>query len=244
MFLAMALVLFSTSADARKKIYDPPADGKEMNVRRLSSEIDDPASVPGLFAAEGIEYCAISTINFGRIYTVVPSVSFAVAYTENNILIHYKVSEPSVRAVASVDCQNVWEDSCCEFFSTPVKNGYYYNLEVNCIGTILIEGGRRKSSREFAPDEVLQSVKRWSSLGRKSFGTREEPTEWEVTLIIPFRTFYFKHNVKSLKGRTFRANFYKCGDLLPIPHHLSWSPIYPPATHFHCPDFFGTLHFE
>ena len=244
LFLTMAVVLSCTVADARKKIADPPADGKEMIVRKLPQEVDDPASVPGLFAKEGIEYHSISTINFGQSYPVVPEVSFAVAYTDNNIVIHYKVSEPSVRAVAYADCQRVWEDSCCEFFSAPAKDGYYYNLEANCTGTILIEGGTVKSPREYAPEEVLQSVKRWSSLGRESFETREEPTEWEMALIVPFRTFYFNHRVRSLKGRTIRANFYKCGDLLPVPHHLSWSPIHPPATHFHCPDFFGTLRFR
>lgn len=245
LFLAMAVMLLSCSVrDTGKRIADPPADGKEMTVRKLSQEVDDPASVPELFSKEGIEYQSISTINFGQSYPVVPKVSFAVAYTDNNIVIHYKVSEPSVRAVANADCQRVWEDSCCEFFSTPVKDGYYYNLEANCTGTILIEGGSVKSPREYAPEEVLQSVKRWSSLGRESFETKEEPTEWEMALIVPFRTFYFKHHVKSLKGRTIRANFYKCGDLLPVPHHLSWSPIHPPATHFHCPDFFGTLRFK
>lgn len=241
--LLAAALLCGAFANAQK-LADPPADGKEMTVRKLSCNVTDPAMVPEVFAREGISYQSISTINFGRTYPVLPTVSFAIAYTDDAIVIHYRVSEPSVRAVAYADNQRVWEDACCEFFSTPVDDGYYYNLEANCIGTILIEGGTRKSPRVHPSEEVMKSVKRWASLGNEPFDTIDTPTAWQLALIVPYRTFYFNHDVQTLEGRTLRANFYKCGDLLPISHALSWSPIYPPATHFHSPEFFGTLHFE
>jgi hypothetical protein len=62
-------------------------------------------------------------------------------------------------------------------------------------------------------------------------------------LSIPYSTF-FLHDIKTLEGQTIRANFYKCGDKLQSPHYLSWNPISLPKPNFHCPDFFGILHFE
>ena len=38
-----------------------------------------------------------------------------------------------------------------------------------------------------------------------------------------------------------KANFYKCGDKLPVPHFLSWKPINVPAPDFHLPCFLETL---
>jgi hypothetical protein len=47
-----------------------------------------------------------------------------------------------------------------------------------------------------------------------------------------------------LKGKTCRANFYKCGDDLPEPHFLSWNNIIADKPDFHLPQYFGTLTFE
>jgi len=224
----------------------PPDDGKSIEVQKINYAVDQPVLVPEIFAKEGISYQKINTINFGRTYPFIPDVSFAIAYTDDAILIHYKVSEASVRAVAKADNGRVWEDACCEFFSSPdpENDSYYYNLEANCAGKILIEFGLAKGERELASQEVLQSVRRWSTLQGEPFDTRDTPTAWQMALVVPFRSFYFHHDIQTLEGRTIRANFYKCGDLLPVPHSLSWSPIYPPARHFHSPGFFGTLYFK
>ena len=48
----------------------------------------------------------------------------------------------------------------------------------------------------------------------------------------------------SLKGKTLRANFYKCGDKLQQMHFLSWNPIDVPKPDFHRPDFFGEVTFQ
>ena len=54
----------------------------------------------------------------------------------------------------------------------------------------------------------------------------------------------FSHEMADLNGKTMRANFYKCGDLLQTPHFLSWAPIDLPQPKFHCPEFFGEVTFE
>ena len=39
------------------------------------------------------------------------------------------------------------------------------------------------------------------------------------------------------------GNFYKCADETMNPHFVSWSPIDLPEPNFHCPEFFGNIHF-
>lgn len=130
-----------------------------------------------------------------------------------------------------------------EFFSIPAGDGIYYNLECNCIGTVLLAAGPERNNREAAPAEVTAQIGRWASLGRESFEEKVGVCEWEVALLIPYSVF-FKHRVESLDGREVKANFYKCGDELQQPHFLSWNPIGVESPDFHRPDFFGTLDFE
>ena len=177
------------------------------------------------------------------VFPYAPDVAFRIAHTEDAILLHFKVREASVRAVAGHDNGPVWEDACVEFFSVPAGDGVYYNMECNCAGTLLIGAGAGRGNRQHAPQEVLDKVQRWASLGREAFDERVGECAWEVALVIPYSAF-FLHDITSLDGKTLRANFYKCGDKLQTPHFLSWNPIGLEKPNFHCPEFFGTLHFE
>ena len=176
-------------------------------------------------------------------YPYQPQVSFRIAYTNDAILVHYKVVEDSVRAKYGEDNGSVWTDSCVEFFSIPARDGVYYNLECNCIATILLAAGSERSNREMAPLEITDQVKRWASLGRETFEEKIGECTWEVALQIPYKVF-FKHTITKLDGMVVRANFYKCGDELQKPHFLSWNPIKIEKPDFHRPDFFGLLEFE
>ena len=91
-----------------------------------------------------------------------------------------------------------------------------------------------------ATGEVLNGVKRWSSLGREPFTERVGDVEWHLSLIVPACTF-FGHEIADLSGRSMRCNAYKCGDLLERPHFLSWAPIPIAAPDFHRPDFFAPM---
>jgi hypothetical protein len=158
-------------------------------------------------------------------------------------LLHYQVTEASVRAVAVADDGRVWEDACVEFFVSPEGNDFYYNFECNCATKLLLHGGPAGGERPTASEEVLKSVERWSSLGTEPFEERVGECTWEVALVIPVSAI-FRHEVDSFNGKTMRANFYKCGDKLQTPHYLSWAPIELPKPKFHCPEFFGEIKFE
>lgn len=176
-------------------------------------------------------------------YPYCPKVEFRVAHTEDAILLHFKVTEASVRARYGEDNGSVWTDSCVEFFSIPAGDGIYYNIECNCIGTVLVGVGPQRNNREHAPADVTAQIQRWSSLGRTPFEERVEEVTWEVALVVPY-TVFFKHQITSLDGKEIKANFYKCGDELQTPHFLSWNPIEIEQPDFHRPDFFGTLEME
>jgi hypothetical protein len=51
------------------------------------------------------------------------------------------------------------------------------------------------------------------------------------------------HKIKELKGKTFRANFYKCGDMLSVPHYVTWNPVGTKKPDYHQPAYFGLLKF-
>lgn len=217
---------------------------KELTIKKLEWPFPAAAQdVPALLDREQVEFHTVDSVNWKDNYPYCPKVEFRLATTGQGILLNFRVTEASVRAVAGHDNGPVWEDACVEFFSIPAGDGIYYNMECNCAGTLLIGAGAGRANRQRAPQEVLDQVQRWSSLGRESFEERQGPCSWEVALMIPWSAF-FLHHIQSLQGKTIRANFYKCGDKLQTPHFLSWNPIELPKPDFHCPAFFGTLHFD
>lgn len=216
---------------------------KELNVKKVSAANVPVEAIPALLDEEKIPFQPINTVNW-EAFPYCPKVEFRIAYTNNAILLHYKVREASVAAVAGGDNGKVWEDACVEFFSSPAGDDVYYNIECNCVGNLLIGAGpKRPATRHRATPEVLDTVERWCSLGREGFEERVGECSWEVALIVPFSAF-FLHDITSLEGKSIRANFYKCGDKLQKPHYLSWNPIETEKPAFHCPEFFGLVHFQ
>lgn len=213
-----------------------------MKVKKIDAATVEAVAIPALLDAVNIEFQPIANVNWSE-YPYRPDVKFRIAHTEDAFLLHFKVDEASVRAHYGEDDGSVWTDSCVEFFSVPGGDGVYYNLECNCIGTILIGAGAERGNRQRAPKEVMQLVKRWASLGTQPFEERIGQTAWEVALYVPYKAF-FLHQIGSLDGKTITANFYKCGDDLQTPHFLSWNPIPIAKPDFHRPDHFGTLEME
>ncbi len=184
----------------------------------------------------------ISHLNWPQEWPVLPPTEVTVSRSETHLILHYKVSQDYVRAVAIEDQQAVWEDSCVEFFCQVPGEPTYMNFETNCIGTMV--ASRRKSRTEdvvpFSPEQMAQ-ITRWSSLGERRAITDmdAQQRDWEVEIRIPWlliigqTTPVFPVHLK--------ANFYKCGDKTRLPHFVSWQPIDTPSPDFHRPEFFGDL---
>ena len=139
-----------------------------MKVKKISAANVEACSLPKLFDEEKIDFQPIQCVNWAE-YPYKPKVNFRIAHTQDSILLHFKVKEESVRARYGEDNGAVWTDSCVEFFSIPAGDGIYYNIECNCIGTILIGAGPARNGREHAPKDVTALVQRWSSLGNTPF---------------------------------------------------------------------------
>jgi hypothetical protein len=183
----------------------------------------------------------IDTINW-KGYDYKPDVSLAIAYSNTEVLLKYYVTEAYFKAEKTETNEMVCEDSCVEFFVSPEDDGVYYNIEFNAIGTCLLGTGYDRSTSKRAEAEVISKIRRLSSAGTKPFREKIGKNTWTITIAIPFDVF-FRHKIKDLKGKTFRANFYKCGDKLSVPHYVTWNPIGTPNPDYHQPEYFGMLRF-
>ena len=185
---------------------------------------------------------AIDVINW-KGYDKRPEVKFTIAYGSSEIYIKYYVTEPFTRAVHTQSNEEVYEDSCVEFFVAPDSDGIYYNFEFNAIGTCLMGMGPDRKSRHRLDPEIIAKIRRLSSLGDQPFAEKKKGPSWELTVAISLEVFIGMDS-KDLSGKTFKANFYKCGDKLSRPHYLSWNPIGTKKPDFHRPEYFGNIKFE
>lgn len=211
-----------------------------LEVLHMASLPVSAAEVPYLFDEMQVPFSSIKMANWPCDYPYIPEVAFRIAWCEEGVALHYKVNEQSVRALYADDNGNVWTDSCVEFFVRNADSNVYYNMEFNCIGTVLVGVGDGRHGRRRLPLEKLEQIDRWASLGRTPFEEHCEPTLWEVAIVIPASVFE-QHPISLEAGASIYANFYKCGDELTVPHFLSWNPIEVPSPDFHRPDFFGKL---
>lgn len=213
-----------------------------MKIKKLETRPLSAKKVAEAMDAVSVPFVEICNVNWQSEYPYRPEVKIRLAYAGSDLLLNYRVKEKSVRAMAEVDNGPVWEDSCVEFFVKDDESSKYFNVECNCAGTLLIAEGEGRNDRKHLPLESLATVDRYSSLGQESFAEKDAPEEWEVSLIIPMALLGM--NPDELKLKKYRANFYKCGDKLSIPHFISWQPITTTAPDFHRPEFFAPITFE
>lgn len=188
------------------------------------------------------ENCPVNCIDqvSWKEYSYKPDVTFKIAYSDQAIVLKFEVNERYLRINTFQTNGHVWEDSCVEFFIS-FQDSFYYNLEFNALGIGLIGyGSSDRSLRTRLPDHIIEKIKSFSTI--KSL-IDKEGVDWSLTLYIPLEVFKYE-TFPSLKGLNCSANFYKCGDLLPQPHYLSWSPISYPEPNFHLSEFFGNIKFD
>jgi hypothetical protein len=184
---------------------------------------------------------AIDTVNW-KSHTYRPEVRFNIAWGDREIYIKYYVRETSVKAEKSRTNEMVCEDSCVEFFVAPSDDGIYYNFEFNPIGTALMGSGHGRHDSARADETLVNGIRRLTTMGDEPFAEKSGDISWSLTLAIPLGIF-FHHRVENLAGKRFRANFYKCGDMLSNPHYVTWNPVGTEKPDYHRPEYFGTLKF-
>lgn len=212
-----------------------------LEIRKFEGiDPDDRQTVEAAFAQ--IEPQAVACCNWPEAFPYAPQVEFRMFHTGEWLLLRFDVAEQYTMARVTQDNGRSWTDSCVEFFISP-DGKEYYNFETTCAGRLLLAWHRSRHEAEQAPQEVLQAVKRFTSLPfGQTFEERVGDNHWSLTLAIPPRAL-FRHALNDWSGLQASANLYKCGDELSQPHFLSWSPIRTEKPDFHRPEFFAPIRF-
>lgn len=177
-----------------------------------------------------------------------PKVQLKAAYDDHSLYVIWKVEDKFVLAKRTKHQQDVWRDSCVEFFFTPggdPQERGYFNLETSCAGVKLF-GAHVAGSKDkkFTPEDCA-SVVTANSLKGPIDPEIAEPTTWTLEYRIPLSLLERIAPIERPKpGVIWRANFYKCADDASHPHWLTWSPVTNVRPSFHLPMYFGILIFE
>ncbi len=157
-------------------------------------------------------------------------------YDENALYVLLSAKEEHIRAENCGPLAAVYEDSCLEFFFSPIPGDLrYFNIEVNPNGSYYLGyGTNRHNTIRFIPKKSPIDPK----VSRTSDG-------WQVEYSIPWEFVWrFFPEFTPTSGKCIRANCYKCGDCTVVPHYITWNPIVIAQEDFHCPNEFGLMIFE
>ena len=177
-----------------------------------------------------------------------PKTQAKLLYDDEFVYVIFRVEDRYVRAVAKSTNDNVFHDSCVEFFFTPgedLSEGYF-NIEVNCGGTMLFHH-QITQGNDVADivDSDRGNVKIYHSQPRIVEPEITEPVTWVVEYCVPLDLLEKYATVQRPgPGVTCRANLYKIASRTSHRHYLTWSLIDYPKPKFHLPQFFGTLEFK
>jgi hypothetical protein len=136
-----------------------------------------------------------------------------------------------------------------EFFFTPgtdVTQGYF-NLEMNCGGTMLLHFQTIPRKGQMALTEAdLARIEVAATQPRIVDPEIAAPTTWTVEYRLPAEILraYLPNAAGPAPGIKWRANFFKCGDDTSHPHWLTWNKIDRPRPDFHVPEGFGEIVFK
>ena len=152
-------------------------------------------------------------------------------YDADAIYVRMQAVEAPIRAEHTAPLSQVFEDSCMEFFFSPEGDDRYLNVEANPNCCFLMGLGTCRADRvRVVPkkQELLDACAQRTADG------------WVLTYRLPLTFLRVLFPALTLQsGTVLHANVYKCGDLTPAPHFLSWNPVEHPTPDFHRPQDFG-----
>ena len=172
---------------------------------------------------------------FGKKYDEITAEA-QIAYTKEAFLVHLSTVEENFRKVETGTVGMPCEDSCLEFFFSPINDDKrYFNIEFNANGAMFLGMGS-------SVDDLTRLVFAEEELFKPQIIENEKG--WEIFYTVPFEfVLRFFKEFKAEKGKYVYANCYKCSDLTEPPHYFSWSPILGDPFTFHRTEGFGTMTF-
>lgn len=159
-----------------------------------------------------------------------------ICYDDRALYLRLTAREKEIRAEYTGLLDSPCEDSCLEFFFSPIEGDTrYFNIEFNPNCCLYLGIGS-------CIDDLVRLIpENGNPLSPKAARTQDG---WEISYQVPYsfvRRFFPDFRPES--GKTIRANFYKCGDLTVHEHYFSWNRITGGKLSFHRPCDFGLLSF-
>ena len=188
-----------------------------------------------------IDWSAVESLEMGCKYLDTPDQIRAfsqICYNDEGIQVHLWSENDDVRAVEVGPLGAPYEDSCLEFFFAPMEGDIrYFNIEFNSNCCLYLGLGRcMEDHTRLIHDEGAELLSPRASLTE---------TGWEIFYTVPYKLIHrFFPDFEIKKGKTVRANCFKCADLTTPPNYLSWSPVDPVPFSFHKPEYFGVMEFD
>lgn len=209
---------------------------KSLKINKVKLSVENQDFFKVKEQLKNLTWHSIAECNWKADFPYTPSCRFQIGHDDKQIVLHFDVEEENVKASSFSHNQEIWKDSCVEFFVSLDGKKTYFNFEFNPLGVGLIgKGTSNKAERTRLTNEEINEVNAFSTIQGK-VGEKK----WALILIIPIGLL----GLEALSGKQIHANFYKCGDDLPKPHFLSWNPIQSDKPNFHLPEFFGNIEFE
>lgn len=179
-----------------------------------------------------------------------PQTQCKLLYSSGGLFGLFQVHDRYVRCIRTEFQDEVYKDSCVEFFVQPNAKKGYFNFEFNCGGTLrasYVTDPTRLGDglKEFVPLDAKddKGILRYHSLPQTVEPEITETTVWSLEFYLPFEILE-EHvgELGAIEGQAWRANFYKCGDESSHPHWATWAPV--PVVNFHLPENFGYVRFK
>ncbi len=155
----------------------------------------------------------------------------AVVIKDKGIAFKAVCRETDPKAVYHNFYDDVYKDSCLEFFFGFERGGTYVNCEMNANGAALIGVGDKRDDR--IPLDQLITPPNVGAVRGDGFWSVEVFFSLEVLKAI------FGDKVDLSKGTKMVGNFYKCGDECISAHHGMWNVVEIEKPDFHRPEWFG-----
>jgi len=174
------------------------------------------------------------------------STSVQLALSRRSLHVRFECEDSHISAQVTEPNGPVCRDSCVEFFfaPNPEKTLAYFNLEMNCCGTVHLGYGEGRHHRICAPREVLDAIRVTHSVPGPSKAESPDDDGWELEAVIPLHALIQMARFPApAPGASWRGNLYRCGGLTD-PQYACWAPIDRPQPDFHRPEFFGLLRIE
>lgn len=186
-----------------------------------------------------LDWAVIPALQIAKWHKTEPmavSAQAQICYDDQALYVRLSAVESNIKADYSGLLDEVSDDSCLEFFFSPVTGDLrYFNIEVNPNGAMYLGFGKDiHTLMRLIPEEPAI---------HPAITMTEDGWIVEYTVPYDFVRIFFP-DFSPAPGYEMKGNFFKCAGKGNPPHFLCWQPVVIRPCAFHNPDCFGTLIFE